>query len=173
MRITANLIGLAASLVFTATAAVAQEAKAATPPSQAPALVPSVTISPDDSPLVRAAKLAAAKRQKSHTAVIDNKAVKNAKGANVTESKADLPPVLPQTGESAPIVTPGRTGPPAEMQPDQIAQRIEKLKGQMEHLSVEADAPYGSELDPALICEKMKSINDEIARLQKMLPKKP
>ena len=43
----------------------------------------------------------------------------------------------------------------------------------MEHLSVEADSPYGSELDPGLIGEKMKSINEEIQRLEKMLPKKP
>jgi hypothetical protein len=173
MRITANHIGLAAALVFSATVVLAQEAKPATPPSEAPALVPSVTISPDDSPLVRAAKLASAKRQKSHTTVIDNKSVKNAKGGHVSESNTDLPPVPPQTGESAPIVTPGRTGPPPEMQPDQIAKRIDKLKGEMEHLSVEADAPYGSELDPGLIGEKMKSIKDEIARLQKTLPKKP
>jgi hypothetical protein len=146
-------------------------AQQAPPPEPAPAasaaLIRSMDVQPGDSELVRAAKASLARRQKSRTVVIDNKAVKAAKG-HLSEPTQPLPPI-PQSVESNAIVTPPqRIGAP-EVDRSSVEARIANLKKEEERLQAEAlEAPY-TEVDEGATAQKLAKIHDEITKLEKNL----
>ena len=132
-----------------------------------PALVSTAKIKDQDSDLVKAAKATLARRQKSKTPVIDNKLVKAASGARVSEPTRPLPP-LPR-GESAPIVTPSqRTNVPGFDRSD-VESQIAKLRTEMRRLQSETlEGPY-TETDEGATASKLDKVQKEIDRLQKSL----
>lgn len=170
------LFGFAAMLLTVG--AHAQETQPAATPAQpaaaeaaplVPALVPDTAIKPGDSDLVRAAKTTLARRQKSRTVVIDNKSIRTATGARVSEPTQPLAPITQASGESKPIVTPRmRTGVPG-FDREAVEKRIATLKKEQERLHAEQlEAPY-TETDEGATAQKLTKVQEEIDKLQKSL----
>lgn len=145
------------------------EAATSTEPAAEPALVSTAAIQPGDSDLVRAAKMTLARRQKTRSVVIDNKSVKNATGARVSEPTHAMPDLPKAPPESKPIATPSmRKGAP-EVNRAEIEARIKSLKNEQERLSAEAlEAPY-TETDEGATAAKLEKVQKEIDNLQKKL----
>ncbi|HEX7136809.1 MAG TPA: hypothetical protein VF219_03145 [Vicinamibacterales bacterium] len=164
----------ATGLIFFAVSALAQTAVETAP---APALIKTTEVSRTDSPLVRAAKQALAKRKKPHGTVIDDETVKHASGSRMTEPTQPLPPIpVP----SDPITTPSmRVGAPEAPQgPDRatLEKRLETLKKQQARLSAEGEEPYGGDVDPDAVAKQLSNVTEEMKKLEKQLaalPKKP
>jgi len=119
-----------------------------------PSLVTDLTVKTNDSPLVRAAKAAAANRRRATGVVINDSYVKSAKGRLIEMPKlAPLPKFDDETTDveakaKAPIV----------VNTNRAVEQKKKLKEEQARRAEEMDDPYG---DPDAAAQRMHEIEQE------------
>ncbi len=133
-------------------------------------IIQDATIRPGDSPLVRAAKEAAAWRQqlKVHaSSVIDNYTLRTTGEGHFAQANAtdnSIPAVYPSTAQAAP--------PPEGLSPKDRAQMQRKLQQlNLEHgvMGEEADNPWSDQIDEDMVTKQMNQLPGQINQLQTQL----
>jgi hypothetical protein len=126
----------------------------------------------EDSPLVRAAKIAAAKRQQlaaQGQIIIDDAHLKSSTGHITVNSGAGAP--LPQTprpqGVPKVIVIPSTTLSPAERA--KLEKKVEELKKERLAMADENDQPYSAEGNEDQAAKRLNEIQKELADAEKKL----
>jgi len=134
-----------------------------------------VVLTAEDSPLVKAAKVGAAKRKQvagKHQFVIDNDAVKSTTGHITMGSPTlDLPP-LPKAQTASPspkVVTPPMS--PAER--ENLVKRIAELKAERDKLNDQGDQVYSDEGNDDYLTKRQTEIKKELANLERKLAQPP
>ena len=136
------------------------------------------TPAPEDSPMVRAAKIAAAKRQKltgQSQIVIDEQHL-TLKGGHFTTTKggAPLPPAAltqPQAASPKVIVIGKTTLPPAERA--KLEKKVEALKREREVMTEQGDQPYSADGNEDQVAKRLSEIQKELADSEKKLAANP
>ncbi|HYS54464.1 MAG TPA: hypothetical protein VER58_11965 [Thermoanaerobaculia bacterium] len=132
------------------------------------------TLFAEDSPLVRAAKIGAAKRKQvagKHQVVIDNDAVKSTSGhITMGPPVLDLPP-LPkaQPATTSKVVKP--TLSPAER--EQLVKKIATLKAERTKLNDQGDQPYSEEGNEDYLTKRQAEIQKQLADAERQLAANP
>jgi hypothetical protein len=145
----------------------------APPPSGTSALISDVTVNPNDSPLVRAAKMAVASRAQMtiHSAVVIDNASLRSIGGHISQASGE---VAAFPSASAPIRPDQPT--PAGVSPadrTRIQSRINDLRREQGVMAEEADQPYGGLVNEDLANKRLTEIPGQINRLQNQLTPPP
>lgn len=149
-------------------------AAAEEPAKSAPAMPPltrTVVSQEGDSPLVRAAKAAVAKRQgtRSLTIVIDNEMVKQARGDRVAEPTHPAPPLAlpppPEAHGGTPVPPP-----PPRADKEGVDRKLKQLKQEEVRLHEELDQPN---VDEDSVAKRLAAIQSEAESLRKSLDPHP
>jgi hypothetical protein len=163
---------IAAGILAIAAHAHAQSTVQAPPPPPAepatPALTKTVTIDPNDSPMVRAAKKAVASRVSSAQRRVVSLNSTNTRGRfAISSGPVAGPKVPPPSPTSTPAVRPS----PSQQQ--EAAQRaaavqkqLKKLETQQNRMAAEMDEPYGGDLEEDLVEKRMYEIQEQQKKLQ-------
>ena len=128
----------------------------------------------EDSPLVKAAKIGAAKRKlvagKNHV-VIDNETVKSTTGhITMGQPVVDVPPLPKAPPASAPK---GITSALSPADREKLQKRITTLKGERDKLNDQGDQPYSEEGNDDYIAKRLAQIQKELADAQRTLGTPP
>lgn len=142
--------------------------------SSPPPLTTTVVISPNDSPLVRAAKRAVASRQNpNHRRVITvrTNGTGNGRGrfAQNTGPVAgpSLPPNATPPSASQPWVEQARE---KARQKAEVQEKLNQLEQQTQAVGAELDEPYGGDMEEDEVDARLSAIEAERARLQQAPP---
>lgn len=161
------VIGISVALPLSVLPAQAQQANWGS-------VIGSSKVQPGDSPLVRAAKEAAARRAalKIHAGtVIDNSTLRMTSGGHLAQANnatTALPPAPPLPVAS----TQPAIGTPQTNKAD-IQRRISALKKQEAIVGAEADNPYSDQIDEDLVTKRMNEIQGQINQLQTQIGATP
>jgi hypothetical protein len=139
---------------------------------QRPALVSDTTVRADDSPLVRAAKIAVASRL-GGSIVIDYVYMRRTTGHI---SEATGPALMPVNVGGAKTAAEHSSTFAAQSQPvDRAAvqQKIEALRQEQQRMHAETDEPYGGDVNEDQAERRMSEIPKEINKLQNPPPPRP
>ncbi len=157
----------AAAILLVSLPLVAQEAAR-------PSLVSDVGIRPDDSPLVRAVKIAVASRLATPSRTIDNATVGSSRVIFTTTSATVE---IPTSRSMYPGGQPGAipAPPPIAAQPDRAAleKRARELKAENERMHAEAEEPYGGDISEDQVDQRMQQIPRDIDQVQPQLNPTP
>ena len=166
------------ALAFPASAQSATAPSAPPPPAEpaTPALTKTVTIDPNDSPMVRAAKKAVASRVKNpaQRRVVSLNSPNTRGRFAVATGPVEGPKVPPISPAPAPATRP----PPASQQETArrtaaVQKQIEKLQTEQEMLAAEMDEPYGGDLDEDQVEKRMYEAQAAQQKLQQTTPPPP
>jgi len=144
---------IAAGILAIAVHANAQSANAqstSAPPadSTTPALTKTVTVDPNDSPMVRAAKKAVASRVNPAQRRVVTLHSTNTRGRfAVATGPTEGPKVLPLSPASAPAVQPSPSQQEAAKRAAAVQKQLKKLEAEQKMLAAETDEPYGGDID--------------------------
>lgn len=137
-----------------------------------PPLVPDVRFRPDDSPLVRAAKIAVASRAGQPTRVFDNAAVANSRGVISTSSgAAELPTFQPTSMYPGAAPAAGQSTQTFAPQVDRAAvqKKIQQLNQEEGRMAMEAEQPYAGDVSEDRVDQRLSQIPQERQQLQQQL----
>jgi hypothetical protein len=135
-----------------------------------PMLIPTVVITSNDSPLVRAAKIAVASRKTGTKTVIDNVTVGHTNGgviAFASGGAAPIPETYSTSGSSresyaAPKAASAPAAPShADEERAALAQRHQALKLEEQRMRDESDDPYGNEVEADRVEQRLTQIPNE------------
>jgi hypothetical protein len=149
---------------------------AETPAAGTSALISDLKVQANDSPLVRAAKMAAANRASltvHASRVIDNASLRSL-GGHIAVANANQSAALPSLGsypQQYPA-DPTSSGPSAESRA-QIQQRINNLRVEQGVMAEEADQPYGGLYNEDQVTRRMTEIPQQLNQLQNQLTPPP
>jgi hypothetical protein len=170
---------IAAGILAIAAHAHAQTATAqsAPPPAEpaTPALTKTVTVDPNDSPMVRAAKKAVASRLKNpaQRRVVSLNS-KNTRGRfAVATGPVEGPKVPPMSPAPAPAARPSASQQEAAKRTAAVQKQMEKLQTEQEMLAAEMDEPYGGDLDEDQVEKRMYEAQAAQQKLQQTAPPPP
>jgi hypothetical protein len=160
---------------FLVIAASAQaQTPAATDTAATPALIKSVAIDPNDSPLVRAAKHAVASRQNAGSRRIVT--VNSSHGHYAQATGPTNGPSLPATDSGAQATK--AAGPSAEQQAaakrqGEVQNRLRQLAQEEQRVGAELDEPYGGDIEEDAVEKRLSDIAAERQRLAQPPPPPP
>lgn len=141
-------------------------ATAQTAPDARPALIPTVSVTQNDSDLVRAAKAAVANRRGSKTAVvIDESYMIRVLGGPLSPGTAphELAVREPKSvAKQVNAVNTTKSGP----DPAKVEKRIQDLKQEQARMAAEMDEPYGGDVNEDRAAQRMSQIPQEIQEQQ-------
>lgn len=164
--------------------AAALHAQSTPAPATQPVAVSDVTIRPDDSPLVRSAKMAAAARASRRNGVIINDAyLKAHTDGKISQARAIAPPVpapKPQMRAETdfPVIVPKPRNP---VDPAALEKRQEALRQEQTRLAARLEDPNGGDSDTpddaekrlAQIAKEMEQIQQQLKKQQTQQPPNP
>lgn len=169
-------IVIAAGILAIAAHANAQSAngQSASPPpaeSTTPALTKTVTIDPNDSPMVRAAKKAVASRvSPAQRRVVSLNSTKTRGRFAVATGPVEGPKVPPLSTAATPAATPAARPSASQQEAAQrtaaVRKQVEKLETEQKMLAAEMDEPYGGDLEEDQVEERLYEVQAAQQKLQ-------
>ena len=124
--------------------------------STTPSLVTDLTVKTNDSPLVRAAKAAAANRRRATGIVINDSYVKSTKGRIIETPKLATLPKFDD--EATDVEAKAKAKAPIVVDTNRAVEQKTKLKEEQARRAEEMDDPYG---DPDAAAQRMHEIEQE------------
>lgn len=137
-----------------------------------PALISNVAVGPDDSPLVRAAKIAVAARMGVPSRVIDNNTVASARGTLTTTSANVTIPTYGSPAQQTGTVTPSAA---ASSQPSRAALQkdLRQLNQENARMHAEELEPYAGDVSEDRVQQRIEQIPQEMQHTQQQLNQAP
>jgi hypothetical protein len=158
---------IAAGILAIAAHANAQSASAPPVESTTPPLTKTVTIDPNDSPMVRAAKKAVASRVNPAQRRVVSLNSTNTRGRfSVATGPVQGPKVPPLSPASTPAVQPSASQQEAARRTAAVQKQVKKLETEQKRLAAEMDEPYGGDLDEDQVEQRMYEVQAEREKLQ-------
>ena len=163
---------IAAGILAIAVHANAQSAKVQSTPappaeSTTPALTKTVTVDPNDSPMVRAAKKAVASRVNPAQRRVVSLNSANTRGRfAIASGPVEGPKVLPLSPASTPPSQPSASQQEAARRAAAVQKQLKKLETEQKILGSEMDEPYGHDLDEDQVEMRLYENQTEQKKLQ-------
>jgi hypothetical protein len=160
---------IAAGILAIAAHANAQSSPPAPPPAEpaTPALTKTVTIDPNDSPMVRAAKKAVASRVNPAQRRVVSLNATNTRGRfAVATGPAEGPKVPPMSPATTPAAQPSSSQQEAAKRTAAVQKQLKKLETEQNRMAAEMDEPYGGDLEEDQVEKRMYEVQMEHEKLQ-------
>jgi hypothetical protein len=147
----------------------------APPAASKSALISDSTVRPNDSPLVRAAKMVAANRARMavHSARVIDNATLQATGGHFTVASSTAAPLPTAASASQQVPADPPPSQPSTVNRAEVQKKIENLKREQARMAEEADSPYGNEVSEDLVDKRMEEIPLQLNQLQNQLKSSP
>ena len=167
---------IAAGILAIAAHANAQSSPPAPPPAEpaSPALTKTVTVDPNDSPMVRAAKRAVASRVSPAQRRVVSLNSTNTRGRfAIATGPVAGPKVPPPSPASTPAVQPSPSQQEAAKRTAAVQKQLKKLETEQNRMATEMDEPYGGDLDEDQVEKRMYELQAAQQKLQQTTAQTP
>jgi hypothetical protein len=152
----------------------AKAQSASAPPAEStPALTKTVTVDPNDSPMVRAAKKAVASRVNPAQRRVVSINSTNTRGRFAIASGPVEGPKVQPLSPSTPPAQPSAAQQEAAKRAAAVQKQVKKLEAEANKLGAEMDEPYGNDLDEDQVEMRLYESQKELQKLQTTTPNPP